>query len=165
MPEVNATSENGTVGKRLLKIMLPSTLLLWAFVAMGTSGNLSKSLDGRYSSTGQVVLSDGQTVKVTQSLIFNKGRFYSMTRNAPAIVETSGRVESDLLGRASLVVEEGKVSGVGADSPFDDELLFNLFYGAHKGARITLEQVGSCLYGVETQQVYCASEHLDIAQL
>lgn len=162
---MNAHSEHGKVGKRLLKVMVPGTLLLWAFVAMGTSGNFSKSLDGRYVSTGQVVLGDGQVVKVTQSLIFNKGRFYAMTRNAPAIVESSGRLESDLLGRASLVVEEGKVSGVAADSAFDDELLFNLHYGAHKGARITLEQVGSCLYGVETQQVYCAAENISTAQL
>ena len=93
------------------------------------------------------------------SLVFNKGRFYSLTRNAPAIVETSGRLETDLLGRATLVVEEGQVHGLGPQDALDDELMFNLFYGAHKGARISLEQVGACLYGVETRQVYCADDH------
>ena len=126
---------------------------------MGTTGTASSSLDGHYSSSGRVLLSDGTTLKVSQSLVFNKGRFYSMTRNAPAIVEASGRLETDLLGRASLVVEEGQVHGLGPKDQMDDELVFNLFYGSHKGARITLEQVGACLYGVETRQVYCADDH------
>jgi hypothetical protein len=79
-----------------------------------------------------------------------------MTRNSPAIVEASGRVETDFLGRARLVVEEGQISGIAGTDELDEELIFNLFYGKHKGARITLEEVGACLYGVETQQVYCA---------
>jgi hypothetical protein len=156
---MNSQNETGAVGKRMLQVMVPSALLLWAFVAMGTTGNMSSKLDGQYSSNGQVLLSDGTSVKVSQSLVFNKGRFYSMTRNAPAIVEASGRLETDLLGRASLVVEEGQVHGLRPQDEMDDELLFNLFYGSHKGARITLEQVGACLYGVETQQVYCADDH------
>ncbi|MCQ4309525.1 hypothetical protein NA645_16140 [Pseudomonas stutzeri] len=156
---MNSQNETGAVGKRMLQVMVPSALLLWAFVAMGTTGNMSSKLDGQYSSSGQVLLSDGTSVKVSQSLVFNKGRFYSMTRNAPAIVESSGRLETDLLGRASLVVEEGQVHGLRPQNEMDDELLFNLFYGSHRGARITLEQVGACLYGVETQQVYCADDH------
>lgn len=156
---MNSQNETGAVGKRMLQVMVPSALLLWAFVAMGTTGNMSSKLDGQYSSSGQVLLSDGTSVKVSQSLVFNKGRFYSMTRNAPAIVEASGRLETDLLGRASLVVEEGQVHGLRPQDEMDDELLFNLFYGSHRGARITLEQVGACLYGVETQQVYCADDH------
>jgi len=156
---MNSQNETGAVGKRMLQVMVPSALLLWAFVAMGTTGNMSSKLDGQYSSSGQVLLSDGTSLKVSQSLVFNKGRFYSMTRNAPAIVEASGRLETDLLGRASLVVEEGQVHGLRPQDEMDDELLFNLFYGSHKGARITLEQVGACLYGVETQQVYCADDH------
>mgnify|MGYP007015388197 CR=1 FL=1 len=152
-------NETGAVGRHMLRIMVPSALLLWAFVAMRTTGNLSSSLDGRYSSSGQVVLKDGAAMKVSQSLVFTNGRFYSMTHNAPAIVETSGRLERDLLGRASLVVEQGQVHGLKPQNPLDDELLFNLFYGAHKGARITLEQIGACLYGVETQQVYCPDDH------
>jgi len=156
---MNSQNETGAVGKRMLRVMAPAALLLWAFVAMGTTGTASSSLDGHYSSSGRVLLSDGTTLKVSQSLVFNKGRFYSMTRNAPAIVEASGRLETDLLGRASLVVEEGQMHGLGSKDEMDDDLVFNLFYGSHKGARITLEQVGSCLYGVETRQVYCADDH------
>jgi len=40
-----------------------------------------------------------------------------------------------------------------------DELMLNLFYGSHNGPQIALEQVGACLHGVETQQVYCADDH------
>lgn len=156
---MNSHNETGAAGKRMLQIMVPSALLLWAFVAMGTTGNMSSNLDGRYSSSGHVVLKDGKAIKVSQSLVFNKGRFYSMTRNAPAVVEASGRLETDLLGRTSLVVEQGQVHGLEGNDQLDDELIFNLFYGSHKGARITLEQVGACLYGVETRQVYCADDH------
>ncbi|AWM59655.1 hypothetical protein [Pseudomonas songnenensis] len=153
---MNASFETGTASKRLLRVMVPTALALWAFVAMGTTTNYSANLDGRYSSTGQVLLSNGQLVQVSQSVVFNDGRFYSMTRNSPAIVEASGRVETDFLGRARLVVEEGQISGIAGTDELDEELIFNLFYGKHKGARITLEEVGACLYGVETQQVYCA---------
>lgn len=151
-------SEAGSASKRVLRVMVPTALALWAFVAMGTTTNYSANLDGRYASTGQVLLSNGQLVQISQSVVFKDGRFYSMTRNNPAIVEASGRVETDFLGRARLVVEEGEINGLAATAGLDDELIFNLFYGKHKGARITLEQVGACLYGVETQQVYCA-EH------
>ncbi|KRW71353.1 hypothetical protein AO741_01045 [Pseudomonas sp. TTU2014-105ASC] len=156
-------SEAGSASKRALRVMVPTALALWAFVAMGTTTNYSANLDGRYASTGQVLLSNGQLVQISQSVVFKEGRFYSMTRNNPAIVEASGRVETDFLGRARLVVEEGEINGIAAAAGLDDELIFNLFYGKHKGARITLEQVGACLYGVETQQVYCA-EHT-VAQL
>lgn len=156
-------SETGTASKRMLRVMVPTALAAWALVAMGTTTNYSADLDGRYGSTGQMLLSNGELVQVSQSVVFRNGRFYSMTRNNPAIVEASGRIETDFLGRAQLVVEEGEISGLAAASELDDELIFNLFYGKHKGARITLEQVGACLYGIETQQVYCA-EHA-VAQL
>jgi len=138
--------------------MVPTAMALWALVAMGTT-SYSASLDGRYVSTGQILLSNGELAPVSQSVVFRDGRFYSMTRNSNAIVEASGRVETDLLGRARLIVEEGEITSLIATSELDDELVFNLLYGKHKGARITLEQVGTCLYGVETQQVYCA-DHL-----
>ncbi|MCW3150579.1 hypothetical protein N8H22_18385 [Stutzerimonas stutzeri] len=149
-------NETGVIGKRMLRVMVPSALALWALVAMGATSSLAPRLEGHYSSTGQVLMSNGEVAKVTQSLVFNDGRFYSMTRNAPTVVEASGRIETDLLGQARLVVEEGQISGFDARSQLDDELVFNLFYGKHKGARITLEKIGACLYGVETQQVYCA---------
>ncbi len=158
---MNNQNETGAIGKSVLLVMAPAALLLWAFVAMGTSTDASLRYDGRYSSSGHVLLSDGSSIKVSQSLVFRKGRFYSMTHNAPAIVETSGRLETDLMGRATLVVEDGQVHGLGPQSQLDEELMFNMFYGSHKGARITLERVGACLYGVETRQVYCADNHLD----
>jgi hypothetical protein len=158
MSAMTVHSESGAASKRLLRVMVPTAMALWALVAMGTT-NYSASLDGRYASTGQILLSNGQLAPVSQSLVFSDGRFYSMTRNSNAIVEASGRVETDFLGRSRLIVEEGEISGLAAASELDDELIFNLFYGKHKGARITLEQVGACLYGVETQQVYCA-DHL-----
>ncbi|EKM97189.1 hypothetical protein C211_04030 [Stutzerimonas degradans] len=153
---MNTRNRTGVIGTRLLQVMVPATLALWALVAMGATSSLAPRLEGRYSSAGHVLLSNGEVVKVTQSLVFNGGRFYAMTRNAPAVVEASGRIETDLLGQPRLVVEEGQISGFEAHSQLDDELVFNLFYGKHKGARITLEKVGACLYGVETQQVYCA---------
>src|SRR5690606_8063237 len=127
---MNSQNETGTVSKLMLRVMVPSALLLWTFVATGTVDNVS-NLDGRYRPSGHVLLSDGRVAQVSQTLVFNKGRFYSMTHNAPAIFESSGRLETDLLGRASLVVEKGQVSGLGADSKIDDELMFNLVYGKH----------------------------------
>jgi len=61
------------------------------------------------------VASDGAAVKVSQSLVFNKGRLYSMTRNSPVIVEAPERLGTDLLGWASLMVEEGLPHGLGPD--------------------------------------------------
>lgn len=152
-------AESGAAGKRLLMVMVPTALLLWAFVAMGTASSVSSRLDGHYSSSGYVLLSTGEAVKVRQTLAFNKGRFLSITRNAPAVAEASGRVETNLLGHASLVVEQSQVHALGPDKQLDEELLFNLYYGAHKGAHITLEEIGACLYGVETRQVYCPDDH------
>ncbi|OMG64830.1 hypothetical protein AUR59_013505 [Stutzerimonas balearica] len=150
--------EKGAAAARLLRVMVPAALGLWVFVAAGTTSNFSAHLEGRYSSSGEVLLSDGSVLPVHQSLAFHDGRFYALTRNAPAVVEASGRVETDLLGTTRLVVEEGSISGLDAAGQLDNELVFNLFYGKHKGARITLERVGACLYGVETQQVYCAED-------
>ena len=100
----------------MLRVMVPTALALWAFVAMGTTTNYSADLDGRCGSIGQVLLSNGELVQVSQSVVFRNGRFYSMTRNNPAIVEASGRIETDFLGRAQLVVEEGEISGLAAAS-------------------------------------------------
>lgn len=65
--------------------------------------------------SGHVLLSDDTAVKVSQSLVFNKGRLYSMTRNSPVIVEAPERLGTDLLGWASLMVEEGLPHGLGPD--------------------------------------------------
>lgn len=44
---MSSQNETGAVGKRMLRVMVPTALLLWAFVAMGTNGNTSTKLDGR----------------------------------------------------------------------------------------------------------------------
>ena len=145
--------------KRLLAVIALATLPLWTFVALGTTGDLSTTLDGRYRSSGQVLLSDGRVIPVSQSLVFDRGRFHSMTGNTALIAEASGRIERDLHGRIKLLVEERQISGLSAEAEVDDQLMFNLLYGGHRGAQITLEQIGACLYGVESRQVYCAEDH------
>lgn len=145
--------------RRLLGVIALATLPLWTFVALGTTAGISPSLDGRYHSSGQVLLSDGRVIPVSQSLVFDKGRFHSMTGNAALIAEASGRMERDLQGRIKLLVEERQISGLSAEAEIDDQLMFNLLYGGHRGAQITLEQIGACLYGVESRQVYCAEDH------
>lgn len=145
--------------KRLLAVIALATLPLWTFVALGTTGDLSTTLDGRYHSSGQVLLSDGRVIPVSQSLVFDRGRFHSMTGNTALIAEASGRMERDLHGRIKLLVEERQISGLSAEAEVDDQLMFNLLYGGHRGAQITLEQIGACLYGVESRQVYCAEDH------
>lgn len=146
----------------LVGLMLAVALALWGLVSFDTTSSLSFRLDGPYGSSGEVLLSNGKVHKIHQTLAFHNGRFYTMTRSVPVVVEASGRVETDLFGKTRLIVEERAISGLeggGADQ-LDDELVFNLFYGKHKGAHITLDQVGACLYGVETQQVYCPEEEL-----
>ncbi len=158
---MNHHSETGAAGKLLLLVMVPAALLFWAFVATA-SYVAPSSLDGRYTSAGQVVTGSGEVLNVSHSVVFSNGRFYSMTRKAPAILEASGRVETDLRGRIRLHVESGEISGLSDETELDDELLFNLLYGRHKGAQITFERIGACFYGVETQQVYCADNRANL---
>jgi hypothetical protein len=127
------------------------TLAIWAGTRLGGD------LEGRYSSSGQVQLSNRQVIEVSHGILFSAGRFYAMTRQGDAIQETSGSVERDLWGHHRLRVENGDVSSLSSDT--DDELLFNLLYGRHKGSTISLMPLhDACLYGVETHQVYCADE-------
>ncbi|RRV24290.1 hypothetical protein [Stutzerimonas nitrititolerans] len=145
--------------KRLLGVIALATLPLWTFVALGTTGGLATTLDGHYHASGQVLLSDGRVIPISQSLVFDKGRFHSMTGNTALIAEASGRVERDLQGRIKLLVEERQISGLSAEAEIDEQLMFNLLYGGHRGAQVTLDQVGACLYGIESRQVYCAEDH------
>lgn len=133
-------------------------LALWGAGMLATwAGTRLGGLEGRYSSSGQVQLSNRQVIDVSHNIRFGNGRFYAMTRQGDAILETSGSVERDFLGRYRLRVEHGEVSGLSSDT--DDELLFNLLYGRHKGSTISLMPLhDSCLYGVETHQVYCADK-------
>lgn len=124
-------------------------LLLWKH------GNNASRIDGRYASSGQVVLSSGKVLDIAQTTMLHEGRFYSMIQQDANILEVSGQVGSDLAGRYQLQVEENSISNLQADSGLDSELIFNLLYGRQRGARITLEPLSTCLYGVETRQVFC----------
>lgn len=131
-------------------VLLLSTLALWLNFRSSTD------LDGRYQSYGQVQLSNGQVLDISHSLQINDGRFYAMTRQGDSILETSGEVEYGFLGNYRLRVEDGEVTGLSSDT--DDELVFNLLYGRHKGATIRLTRVDDCLYALETRQLYCPAK-------
>ena len=132
--------------------MLLSMLVLWLnFIS-------SAELDGRYQSTGQVQLSNGQVLDISHSLQVNNGRFYAMTRQGDSILETSGVVEYGFLGNYRLRVEDGQVTGLASE--IDDELVFNLLYGRHKGSTIRLTSFDGCLYALETRQIYCPARNL-----
>ncbi|BAN49930.1 hypothetical protein [Metapseudomonas resinovorans] len=112
-------------------------------------------LEGRYGSSGQVILSSGSTLQVSHTILFKDGRFYAMTRQGSTILETSGAIDSGFLGHFRLQVEEGDVSGLWPGEGMDNDLVFNLLYSRKRGSVINLERLGACLYTVETRQVYC----------
>lgn len=142
---------------RLLLSTTLLTLCLGGALAALRGALFGSPLEGRYSSSGQVQLSNREVIDVSHSIRFGDGRFYAMTRQGDAILETSGSVEHGFWGEYRLRIEDGDVSGLSSDT--DDELLFNLLYGRHKGSTIRLIPVRACLYGVETHQVYCAEEN------
>lgn len=115
----------------------------------------SAELTGRYSSSGQVILSSGITLDVSHTILFKDGRFYAMTRQGNAIIETSGKVDSGFLGRFRLRVDEGEVSGLWPGEGLDNDLVFNMLYSRKRGSVLNLERLGACLYAMETHQVYC----------
>eukprot|EP01031_Cornospumella_fuschlensis_P007584 gene7583-biopygen6360 len=46
----------------------------------------------------------GQVLDIVHWTLFSDGRFYTMTRYGRSLLETSGRVERDLIGHLSLLV-------------------------------------------------------------
>ncbi|QRY80765.1 hypothetical protein JVX91_06565 [Pseudomonas sp. PDNC002] len=155
MPELNQFRQAG-VARRCLLISLFGLACLALSVAMLWKHTQSSSkIDGRYASSGQVVLGNGRVLDIAQTTMVHEGRFYSMIQQDANILEVSGGVGNDLVGRYQLRVEENSISNLQADSGLDSELIFNLLYGRQRGARITLEPLGDCLYGVETRQVFC----------
>jgi hypothetical protein len=131
-------------------IVLLTIMMLWL------SFNSSSELDDRYNSTGQMQLSSGKIIDVSHTIRFKDGRFYAMTKQNNAILETSGQVEYGFLGSYRLRVEKGDVTALTGET--DKELVFNLMYGRHKGSTISLVPFHSCLYGLETRQVYCPTK-------
>ncbi|PTQ70072.1 hypothetical protein [Pseudomonas sp. GV071] len=116
----------------------------------------SNEFNGRYSSSGAVILRDGHSIEVSHTLLVKDGRFYAMTRQGQSIMETSGIVESAFLNRMRLRVEKGKATDLDASSNIDNDLLFNLMYGGEVDSVINLRPIGKCYFAVETRQLYCA---------
>lgn len=143
----------GISGAWLLGMFATAMAMLLGMLALWLSFLSSGELDGRYQSSGQVQLSNGQVLDISHSLQVNNGRFYAMTRQGDSILETSGVVDYGFLGNYRLRVEDGQVTGLASE--IDDELVFNLLYGRHKGSTIRLTSIDGCLYALETRQVYC----------
>jgi hypothetical protein len=142
------------VSRRCLWLSCAMTLLLLLTIAtLWLNFTSSAELDGRYSSGGQMQLSNGQVIAASHNVRFSNGRFYAMSRQGNNLIETSGRIEYGFLGHYRLRIEKGEVSGLSAET--DDELVFNLLYGRQEGATIHLVPLYDCLYGVETRQAYC----------
>jgi hypothetical protein len=137
-------------------LLLSSGLSLPLLLAIGTLwSNLKSSaeLDGRYSSSGQMQLSNGQIIETSHNVRISNGRFYAMTKQGNTVLESSGSVKYGFLGRYRLVVEKGELIGLPTES--DEELVFNLLYGRQAGSIIHLVPFQQCLYGLETRQAYC----------
>lgn len=148
-------------GRRSLSsyLLLPPILLLLASATMSSHADSPLSAeDGRYRSSGQVLLSDGSIASISQSLVLEKDRFQALTRSSALIVETTGRVERTAFGRIRLLVDERHVSGLNEEE-MDDELAFNLLYGRYQTSQVHLKPVGGCLYGIEARKTYCRDDH------
>ncbi|ERI52529.1 hypothetical protein N878_18735 [Pseudomonas sp. EGD-AK9] len=145
--------QRGLSRRWLLAALGSLLLLLLGILTLWLNFKSSAELDGRFHSSGQVQLSNGKVLDLSHNLQVRGGRFYAMTRQGDSILETSGVVEYGFLGNYRLRVEDGQVSGLSSDA--DDELVFNLLYGRHKGSTIRLVSFRNCLYGLETRQVYC----------
>lgn len=146
------------VSRRCLLLCSGMTLVLLLAIAMlWFNFKSSAELDGRYSSSGQMQLSNGQVIAVSHNVRFSKGRFYAMTRQGDSIMETSGSIEYGFLGRYGLRVEQGELTGLSAET--DDEQAFNLLYGRQEGSTIHLLPLRQCLYGLENRQVYCPNNN------
>lgn len=155
MPELNLRRQAGVAGRSLVISLFGVACLALALGMLWKHTHGTSAIDGRYASSGQVLLGNGKVLEIAQTTMFHEGRFYSMVQQDANILEVSGLVGNDLGGRYRLLVEENSISNLQADSGLDSELIFNLLYGRQRGARITLEPLGNCLYGVETRQVFC----------
>jgi hypothetical protein len=137
---------------RFALFSLPIVVLAFQ-VIWGLTYTTTKTLDGNYFSLGKVQLKDGKLIDVSHSLRVVDGRFYAVTRNGDAIMETSGVVEHRIPDHYRLRVEKGEVRSLGGLP--SDELAFDLLYAQNEGSVIHLARMETCLYGQETRQVYC----------
>lgn len=145
------------------KLLLGGSLLILAvllsLLAVWLNFKSSNEFNGRYQSSGRVILSDGRGVEVSYSLLIKDGRFYSLTRHEQTLVETSGTVESGFLERLRLRVEKGKITDLQSASGIDNDLMFNLLYSGEVGSIINVRPIEGCLFAVEIRQVFCPEKY------
>ena len=137
---------------RVVLLSVPIVVLVFQTVS-GLLHTSTTDLDGRYFSLGKVQLHDGEIIDVSHSLRVVDGRFYAVTRQGDAIMETSGVVEHRVPDSYRLRVEKGEARSLASIA--NDELAFDLLYGQNEGSVINLVRMDACLYGQETRQVYC----------
>lgn len=135
---------------------LPVLLALLLAVAwhLGTRMNASSTRlpQGRYHANGQIQMSNGSVLNVSHSIRFQDSHFYAITRQGDILQESTGLIERT--GNSlQLLVQKGEVTHLNADT--DTELIESLLYSRHQGARITLHQLGHCLYARASLQLYC----------
>lgn len=119
----------------------------------------SEEFAGRYHSSGQLVLSDGRSLRLEHSLLIKDDRFYVMTRQGDTVQRTSGSVESSFLDHLRLRVEKSELNDLQHTSALDNELLFDLLYGGEANSVLNLHPQGDCLVAEETHQLFCAEHY------
>lgn len=137
---------------RIILLSLPMVVLVFQVIS-GLMYTTTTTLDGRYFSLGKMQLNDGKLIDISHSLRVADGRFYAVTRQGDAIMETSGTVEYRIPDSYRLRVEKGEARSL--SSIANDELVFDLLYAQNEGSVINLVRMETCLYGQETRQVYC----------
>jgi len=137
---------------RIILLSLPIVVLVFQVIS-GLMYTTTTTLDGRYFSLGKMQLNDGKLIDVSHSLRVTDGRFYAVTRQGDAIMETSGTVEYRIPDSYRLRVEKGQARSL--SSIANDELVFDLLYAQNQGSVINLVRIETCLYGQEIRQVYC----------
>ncbi|SDJ05897.1 hypothetical protein SAMN05216189_101229 [Pseudomonas delhiensis] len=130
--------------------------LLAGMAATWLSYRSASEFDGRYHSSGQLVLADGRSLRLEHSLLLRDGHFYAVTRQGDTVQKTSGSVESGFLGHLRLRVEKSELAELQQAAQLDNELLFNLLYGSENDSLLNLQPHGDCLLAEETRQLYCA---------
>ncbi|MDF3933840.1 hypothetical protein [Pseudomonas citronellolis] len=129
--------------------------LLGGMLATWLNYRSASEFEGRYHSSGQLILSDGRSLRLEHNLLLKDGHFYAVTRQGDTVQKTSGSVESGFLDHLRLRVEKSEVSELGQAAQLDNELLFNLLYGGEANSLLELQPQGDCLLAVETRQLYC----------
>jgi hypothetical protein len=114
-------------------------------------------LQGRYASSGEVLMGNGKYLQASHFIRFNDEYFYAMSRHGDVIIETSGRVEYGLPSHYRLHVDSGEASGLSPEA--NNDQLFNLLYSRQKGSTIHLNEIQGCLHAMESDQVYCPEQH------